>query len=464
MKRILVAAGDRALTRFVAEALLGRQLTRANPGLSGNGFDIARAHSALETEMLLNHGGRVFDVIVIDHDLPGCDLLSLLADLRNLEPTADVPMIVMSERGRDQLTRRLASERYHVAGFLDKPVTAAGLRACLDDLDRRRVVQIVDHDPVRTRIASEALGNAGYEVLVTTSARSAIDRIGRERPDAVLSALVLEDGDGATLCTYLKQNQATHAIPVLLYGDLEVLAKLEIAENAHRADDFLKEPFDQATLVGRLSPLVGRAAARPSSDPTAAIPVAPVIPAPLRDTEPPLGGVTTAVDAPAPPDFATEDTYKTESGIKKLETTATGAIIAVDPTGDSPLHLPPASASPSTATPRKRATRRVPCYVRVIVQDGETIYESETLNISNGGILIATDHPLESGGKINLEFQLPNTEELIKAVGKVAWIGGAPAGTRSTAVGVKFSEIDAEHLKLIVAYVNRLSKVVYVAP
>ncbi len=475
MKRILVAAGDRALTRFVAEALLGRQLTRANPALHGNGFDLSRAHSALESEMLILHGRRSFDVIVVDHDLPGSDLLSFLTDLRRTEATSDVPVFVMSERGRDQLTRRLASERYHVAGFLDKPVTAASLRECLDDLDRLRSVHVVDYDAVRLRIIRTALMEAGYEVRVSRTAREAMTEILINRPDAMLSALKLEDGDGAALCAHFKQSPGTQTLPVLLYGDIEVLARLEIAENAHRADDFLREPFDQATLVSRIAPLIGRASAKPSSEPGAppgtreidpplVIPVAPQIPSSARDTEAPPKSVTTAIETPAPRDFAEDDMHQTESGLRTLETTATGAIVAPDPTAASPLHLPPASASPSTSTPRKRATRRVPCHVRVKVREGETIYESETLNISNGGILIATDHPLEVGTKIALEFQLPNTTELIGAVGKVAWIGGVPSGNRTTAVGVKFSEIDPEHLKLIVAYVNRLSKVVYVAP
>jgi uncharacterized protein (TIGR02266 family) len=106
----------------------------------------------------------------------------------------------------------------------------------------------------------------------------------------------------------------------------------------------------------------------------------------------------------------------------------------------------------------------VPCNLSVSFRDGgETIYRSTSLNISNGGILIATEHPLEIGTHIDLTLELPTRAAPILARGKVAWIQPAPTGS-AAGVGIKFSKIDAQDLRAIVDYVNRVSKAVYVAP
>jgi uncharacterized protein (TIGR02266 family) len=97
------------------------------------------------------------------------------------------------------------------------------------------------------------------------------------------------------------------------------------------------------------------------------------------------------------------------------------------------------------------------------VRDGGRTYTSKTLDISHGGIFLATDEPLEIGTFIDMTFQLPNTDHTVSAVGKVAWVGqGGLEGTRA-GVGVKFSRIDPKDLHLIVDYVNRVSRVVYSA-
>ncbi len=56
MKRLLVVAQDRDLTRFVAEALLGRVLSSGAPQVDDR-WDISRAHTATEALLLITRGG-----------------------------------------------------------------------------------------------------------------------------------------------------------------------------------------------------------------------------------------------------------------------------------------------------------------------------------------------------------------------------------------------------------------------
>lgn len=501
MKHLLVVAGDRALTKFITETLLARKLERGGPQLKGNGWNIARAHSGLEGQLMITRSEQHFDAILVDQNLPDRDVLSFLDQLRKLPEAQNLPIFVMSERGRDQLTRKLASDAYFVTGFIDKPVTAESLRRGLRNLERMRLVLIVDRDNNKAQEFERELRKAAFAVEIVGSAKEAVAAVNTSRPDAVLISLKLEDMPGAELCVLLKRSASTHTIPVLLHGSVEDLDAVDIQENAHRADDFLRDPLTGAVLIERISALVGRGLSQigpPPGPPTRPRPSA-AGPTTIADQESPLGrrrsGMPTkdldreAILASAPPpqnEFPAQDkdssTRRNLNALSKNEIRAAKdeaeVRLASSPAMEEPsprradpelpTGSPPASASPSNAGPAKRSTRRVPCNLSVSFRDGEKIYESETLNISNGGILIATDHPLDIGTHIDLTLELPSTPKPITAVGKVAWIARAPNATDgaggSVGVGIKFSRIAPSDLKLIVDYVNSVSRVVYVAP
>lgn len=505
MKSLLVVAGDRALTKFIAETLLARKLERGGPSLKGNGWNIARAHSALEGSLMITRSEQHFDAILVDQHLPDRDVLSFLDSLRKMPEAQHLPVFVMSERGRDQLTRKLASDAYFVTGFIDKPVTAESLRRGLRNLERMRLVLLVEKDPALASEFERELRKAAFAVETVSRAKDAVTVVSNSRPDAVVIALQLEDMPGAELCVHLKRSASTHTIPVLLHGGVEDLEAVDIQENAHRADDFLRDPVSGSALIERISALVGRGLSQIGPPPTPTSPRARAPgggPTTLADQESPLaarkkGAIPTkdlnresvreAVEQPPPPppdEFAARDD-RNSSTRRNLSAISRGDLRRADDDGrqtpsqvleeaqirgggsvELPASSPPASASPSHAGLAKRSTRRVPCNLQVSFRDGEKIYESESLNISNGGILIATDHPLDIGTHIDLTLALPSTPKPITAVGKVAWIARAPSGAEgsSVGVGIKFSRIAPSDLKLIVDYVNSVSRVVYVAP
>jgi len=515
VKYLLVVAGDRALTKFITETLLGRKLDKSGPHLRGNGWQIARAHSALEGLMVLTKSEQRIDAILVDQSLPDRDALSFLDRVRKEEAGSQIPLFVMTERGRDQLTRKLASDSYAVTGFIDKPVTAESLRRGLRNLERMRHVLIVEKNAdIRAELEVECR-RAGFSVDMMQTARAALSAVSQTRPDAVVIGLGLDDMPGADLCVQVKRSPTTHTVPVLLYGTVAELEAVDIAENAHRADDFLQAPIKGTALVQRILALVGRGVSRIAAPPEppvleiqpltgtdsgidnrragdirstqdlakikrpgndhdtleSAVDLSAVTPRPNLPTAPPP-----PPKPPPPEEWSARQSStrknlgsipRTSESQQELESQAMREM-ANDGRGNSPLS-PPASASPSPSGSAKRSTRRVPCNLSVSFKDGATICQSTTLNISNGGILIATDHPIEIGTHIDLTLRLPDRPEPITAVGKVAWSSSAPSpgttdGSGSFGVGLKFSKIAPSDLKEIVDYVNSVSRAVYVAP
>lgn len=462
MKRILLLAADRALTRFIAESLLARSIDA--PPKVDDDWDVARAHSPLEAQVLVTHGGRPFDVVAIDHDLGGADALEFLGQLR--QENSDLPIFLLTERGRDPHVRRVAVDEHRVTGFIDKPVTAESLREVLGSLERNRRILLAEADEDMAERYQSAFERSGYLVQRVALGRDALDRAPRFRPDAVVCALVLPDLGGLELCVAIKQAHRSGTLPVVLYGQVSALGQQQSEENALRADDFVQAPFDDEVLIERIAHLVGagpkqRIRRRRRS-------MIERLPQPDMDPEhPTISDLAQAA--------IEDDEDGTDSGVVVVEP---GAAPALPPSSGPPTHVPPqdettddtlkpgeitppTSASPTTS-PGRRATRRVPCSTAMSVHNGSKVYRSRTLDISHGGIFFATGEPLDIDARIDMAFKLPGNDKTIRATGKVCWVGRAGA-EQSEGVGVKFSQIDRNDLQTIVDYVNGVARVLYSA-
>ncbi len=80
-------------------------------------------------------------------------------------------------------------------------------------------------------------------------------------------------------------------------------------------------------------------------------------------------------------------------------------------------------------------------------------------NLSRGGVFIQTDDPLPIQSQINLTFTLPEFNITIKAKGKVTWTYDIKKGTSIIipGMGIKFTDLTAEHKALIEDYISKLS-------
>lgn len=417
MKRLLLVAHDRALTRFMAESILQRSLDAFVP-LPDDPWDISRAHSASEAMVLVQHSAP-FSTIVVDVQLPDATSMELVERIRKNDSGAQVPIILITERGRDTHNRRVATEKFRVNGFLERPVTAESLSEGLRRLERRRRILLVEPDELRAERYAERMERIQLTVERCRQGREALREVPRFQPDLVAIALDLEDCSGSDLCAEIKRTGSDDSVPVVLYGLLSALPAQAQNENAYRADDFIPAPFDDGILVERVMAQIGIGGPASTEPPTDELPES-----------------STAENEVASPDLPTRPGGP--QGVHKAPTVSS----------------PPPSASPAAVGPTQRSNRRVPCNVSLRVREGDRFIESQTLDISHGGIFFELESPPSVGSLVDLTFELPNTGRTLNAVGKVAWQG--PKG-----VGVKFSRIDKNDLQVIVDYVNRVSRVLY---
>jgi two-component system, NtrC family, nitrogen regulation response regulator NtrX len=107
-------------------------------------------------------------------------------------------------------------------------------------------VLVVDDDPANRLAVRTILGGAGFEVSEAADAFSALDRIDRERPHAVLLDLKMPGMDGLGLLDNLRERGVDVPVVVLTgHGDEFTAARCLQAG----ADTFLDKPPERAALL-----------------------------------------------------------------------------------------------------------------------------------------------------------------------------------------------------------------------
>lgn len=136
---------------------------------------------------------------------------------------------------------------------------------------------------------------------------------------------------------------------------------------------------------------------------------------------------------------------RTDSSRRWRRTSALTAITEDLPTGPVP-------------NPSRRKARRIPGRVRVEIRYDAERLQTETLDLSPGGVFLRTPDPIPIGTKLDLHIDLGDGGAVIRSVGRVAWncYSGPKKG-----VGAELTSLDDEAQARLEAYVARVGRVVY---
>lgn len=111
-----------------------------------------------------------------------------------------------------------------------------------------KTILAVDDERHIVRLVQVNLERQGYRVLVAYDGREALEKIAQERPDLVVSDVMMPYMDGFELLRTLKRNPSTRDIPIILLTakamDADVAAGWQSG-----ADCYLTKPFNPAELT-----------------------------------------------------------------------------------------------------------------------------------------------------------------------------------------------------------------------
>ena len=140
---------------------------------------------------------------------------------------------------------------------------AAKWRSRVTDIGRdtagARILVADDNADMRDYIA-RLLTERGWVVSAVANGRSALDWARSERPDVVLSDVMMPELDGFQLLRALRSDERTASVPVMLLS-ARAGEEARVEGMAAGADDYLVKPFAARELVARVEAQVRRGVA-----------------------------------------------------------------------------------------------------------------------------------------------------------------------------------------------------------
>ena len=120
----------------------------------------------------------------------------------------------------------------------------------METSSRARVL-LVEDDPLQANVTRKFLQKTGYEVLWVQDGINAIKTVKTSDLDIILLDLVMPGMDGYEVCRWLKLEEETRGIPIIM---LTVRKDLDDKISGLRvgADDYLPKPYNELELNARI--------------------------------------------------------------------------------------------------------------------------------------------------------------------------------------------------------------------
>ena len=167
-------------------------------------------------------------------------------------------------------------------------------------------VYFIDDSATMREVIKIAFRRENINVVACSDAASAFSQLEQERPDVVITDVIMPDKDGYEVCQWVKQHPTLSRTPVILMSGVVNKAVADKAF-AVRADELIRKPFQPQDLINRVRHLLNPAAAQPVQPQVAAAASAALSSifaapagAPALRTRPAMPPVTAPPSAPIP--------------------------------------------------------------------------------------------------------------------------------------------------------------------
>jgi DNA-binding response OmpR family regulator len=118
-------------------------------------------------------------------------------------------------------------------------------------------VLVIDDDPVILELLRVNFEIEGFDVICASDGEEGLRRAQLDRPDVVISDIMMPRRDGLQLLTDLKADPGTEDLPVILLS--AKAQKTEVQQGLDMgADDYITKPFDPLELIDRLNAVMTR--------------------------------------------------------------------------------------------------------------------------------------------------------------------------------------------------------------
>jgi len=128
-----------------------------------------------------------------------------------------------------------------------------------------KLIAIIDDEPDILELVSLHLEKAGFEVKGFPDGKTFFKSLKKRLPDLIVLDLMLPGEDGFDICKYLKKDDKTSYIPIIMLTakseETDKVLGLELG-----ADDYVTKPFSPRELTARLKAVLRRKERKEKAD------------------------------------------------------------------------------------------------------------------------------------------------------------------------------------------------------
>lgn len=119
-----------------------------------------------------------------------------------------------------------------------------------------RRILLADDSQTALTLHRMILGGAGYEMLTAQDGQEAIEVATQQRPDLILMDVVMPRKTGFEAVRFLRTQEATREIPVIMITTRAEPKILEICFQCG-CNDYINKPVDGAVLLAKVRSILG---------------------------------------------------------------------------------------------------------------------------------------------------------------------------------------------------------------
>ena len=116
-------------------------------------------------------------------------------------------------------------------------------------------ILLVDDDENAVRLVSEKLRSEGMDVLIATGGQEGIDKAKQERPDLVMTDLMMPEINGYAVARAIREDASLVCTPIIMLTAQNQVDEV-IKGLAMGADDYIVKPFRLQELLARVNALL----------------------------------------------------------------------------------------------------------------------------------------------------------------------------------------------------------------
>src|SRR6202163_1165379 len=120
---------------------------------------------------------------------------------------------------------------------------------------RAPTVYFIDDSATMREVIKIAFRRENINVITCADAASAMAQFEQNRPDVVITDVIMPDQDGYSVCSQIKQHPDFGGVPVVLMSGVVNKGVADKAV-AVKADELIRKPFQPQELIGRVRTLL----------------------------------------------------------------------------------------------------------------------------------------------------------------------------------------------------------------